>query len=98
VFCFLLYQLENKIANKHLVYLKKFCFYKLTSEYQNQSLFIIYTTKEFRIPTAKTKKNHKPTPEKTLLLFCVQPSGAAKTTGTPTTSKNDKAINAKRVN
>ncbi len=63
-----------------------------------RELRLIYTTKEFKIPTAKTRKNHKPTPEKTLPLFCVQPSGAAKTTGTLITSKKDKAINAKRVN
>lgn len=59
---------------------------------------ISYTTKEFKTPTAKTKKNHNPRPEKILPLFCVQPSGEANATGTPTTNKNETPINAKRVN
>ena len=56
-----------------------------------------YTTKEFKIPTAKTKKTHKLKPEKTVPLFPVQPSGEAKTTGTPTTKKKDTVIKAKRT-
>ena len=57
-----------------------------------------YTTKEFKTPTAKTRRSHKPRPEKTTRLFSVQPSGEAKTTGTPTTKRKDNAIKAKRVN
>ena len=59
--------------------------------------FLIYTTKEFKIPTAKTKKTHKLKPEKTVPLFPVQPSGEAKTTGTPTIKKKDTVIKAKRT-
>ena len=58
----------------------------------------LYTTKEFKTPTAKTRRTHKPRPEKTVRLFSVQPSGEAKTTGTPTTKRKDNAIKAKRVN
>jgi len=61
-------------------------------------LIIIYTTKEFKIPTAKTKRNHRPKPEKIVPLYSVQPSGEAKTTGTPITRRKDNVIKAKRVN
>jgi hypothetical protein len=40
----------------------------------------------------------KPKPEKTVPLYSVHPSGEAKTTGTLTTKRKDKPINAKRVN
>ena len=66
------------------------------TKYFLKSLF--YTTKEFKTPTAKTKRSHKPRPEKTIRLFSVQPSGEAKTTGTPTTKRKDNATKAKRVN
>ena len=59
---------------------------------------IIYTTKEFKIPTAKTRRAHKPKPEKTGPLFTVHPSGEAKTTGTPTIKEKDTIIKARRVN
>ena len=59
---------------------------------------LLYTTKEFKTPTAKTNRSHKPRPEKTTRLFSVQPSGEAKTTGTPTTKRKDNATKAKRVN
>lgn len=55
-------------------------------------------TKEFKIPTAKTKRTHKPNPENTVPLLVVHPSGDAKTTGTPTTNKNDNATRPKRAN
>ena len=55
-------------------------------------------TKEFRMPTAKTRRIQSPTPEKTTCLFSVHPFGNAKTTGTPTTNKKDNPTNAKRVN
>lgn len=51
-----------------------------------------------RIPTAKTKKNQSPTPEKMIPLFSVQPFGDAKMTGTPTTKPNETATKANRVN
>lgn len=54
-----------------------------------------YTTKEFKIPTRKTRINHNPTPEKIVPLFSDHPFGYAKATGTPTTNKNDNEINAK---
>ena len=56
-----------------------------------------YTTNELSTPTTNTKRSHKPRPEKTVVLFSVQPFGEAKTTGTPTTNKNERAINAKTV-
>lgn len=62
-----------------------------------ESLFI-YTTKEFNRPTKKTNRIHNPRPEKTVPLFSVHPSGDAKATGTPTTRRKDKAINANSVN
>ena len=57
-----------------------------------------YTTKEFSIPTKKTNRIHNPSPEKTVLLFAVHPSGEAKATGTPTTKRKDKAMKANSVN
>lgn len=57
-----------------------------------------YTTKEFKIPTAKTSKNQIPKPENTVPLFSNHAFGDAKITGTPTTSRNDTTINAKSVN
>jgi hypothetical protein len=53
-----------------------------------------YTTKELSTPTTKTKRSHKPRPEKTVPLFSVQPFGDARTTGTPTTNRKERAINA----
>lgn len=50
------------------------------------------------MPTAKTNKNHAPTPENTIPLFSVQPFGEAKTTGTPTTRPKETATKAKSVN
>ena len=57
-----------------------------------------YTTKEFRIPTVKTRRNHKPIPEKTVRLFSTQPSGVAKATGTPITTRKDTTMNANKAN
>jgi hypothetical protein len=57
-----------------------------------------YTTKELSTPTKNTSKTHKPSPEKTVPLFSVQPCGEAKATGTPTTKRKDSAINANNVN
>lgn len=57
-----------------------------------------YTTKELRIPTVKTRRNHKPIPEKTVPLFSTQPSGVAKATGTPITKRKDTTINANKAN
>lgn len=50
------------------------------------------------MPTVKTNKNHKPTPEKMVPLFSTQPFGEAKVTGTPITKRKDTATNAKRLN
>lgn len=50
------------------------------------------------MPTANTKKNQSPTPEKIMPLFSVQPLGDAKITGTLTTNPNDTATKAKSVN
>lgn len=44
------------------------------------------------MPTAKTSRNHKLNPEKTIPLFSVQPFGDAKTTGTPTTRAKETKI------
>jgi hypothetical protein len=55
-------------------------------------------TKEFKIPSAKTKRNQTPNPEKTVPLFSVHPFGEANTTGTPTTKRKEVAIKVKRVN
>ena len=78
-----------------------FLFFVLNIKTKAIENFIInkrYTTKEFKTPTAKTRRIHKPRPEKTVRLFSVQPSGEAKTTGTPTTKRKDNAIKARRVN
>jgi hypothetical protein len=88
---------NNKVVSLGLGFrAPRACFFR-TSLQKNPNT-ISYTTKEFKTPTAKTKKNHNPRPEKILPLFCVQPSGEAKATGTPTTNKNETPINAKRVN
>jgi hypothetical protein len=50
-----------------------------------------------RTPTTQTRRSHNPRPEKTVPLFSTQPFGEAKTTGTPTTRRNDNAINANKV-
>lgn len=50
------------------------------------------------MPTKKTSRNQIPIPEKTVPLFSDQPSGVAKTTGTPTTKRNDTTINANKAN
>ena len=57
-----------------------------------------YTTNELKTPTKSTRRTHKPKPEKTVPLFCVQPSGDAKTTGTPITKSRDRPTNASNVN
>jgi hypothetical protein len=57
-----------------------------------------YTTKELKTPTKRTRRTHKPRPEKTVPLFSVQPSGEAKTTGTPTTKRKERPIKASSVN
>lgn len=56
-----------------------------------------YTTKEFRIPTANTRKIQSVAPENTNCLEDDQPSGEARTTGTPTTRASDNAISANKV-
>jgi hypothetical protein len=66
--------------------------------FRNKALVSYYTTKEFKIPTAKTNKNHSPTPDNTVDLFSDQPFGEAKTTGTPTKSRKERTINANKVN
>jgi len=53
------------------------------------------TTKEFRIPTTKTRRNQRPVPDSTRLLFCAHPLGDAKATGTPITRRKDSVIKAK---
>lgn len=60
--------------------------------------FVSQTTKELRMPTAKTNRNHNPIPEKTVRLLSTQPSGVANTTGTPTTKRKDTTINANKAN
>jgi len=54
-------------------------------------------TNEFNTPTAKTRKTHSATPEKIVPFELLQPSGEAKVTGTPTTSRKETAIKAKRA-
>ena len=56
-----------------------------------------YTTNELNMPTVKTSKNHTLKPEKTKVLFSVQPFGDANTTGTPTTSPKETKINANKA-
>lgn len=58
----------------------------------------VYTTKELKTPTAKTRNNHKLKPEKTTPLFSDQPFGDAKTTGTPTTKAKETKIKANKAN
>ena len=70
---------------------------ELTKDVLLKSLQASYTTKELNTPTKNTSNTHKPRPEKTVLLFSVQPSGDANATGTLTTKKNDKAIKANKV-
>jgi hypothetical protein len=50
------------------------------------------------MPTANTKRNQSPKPEKIGPLYSVQPSGEAKTTGTPISKRKDKIIKANSVN
>jgi len=54
-----------------------------------------YVTNEFNNPTRNKSTNHALTPEKTTERDVVHPSGEAKTTGTPITSKNERAIKEK---
>lgn len=63
-----------------------------------RKICLYQTTKELRIPTKNTSKNQIPIPEKTVPLFSAQPSGVAKTTGTPTTKRNDTTMNANKAN
>ena len=53
------------------------------------------TTKEFRIPTTKTRRNQIPVPESTKLLFWAHPLGDANATGTPITRRKESVIKAK---
>ena len=89
----------------HILFVKEtifvFLFYILNIKIKAIENSIInkrYTTKEFKTPTAKTRRIHKKRPEKTVRFFSVQPSGEAKTTGTPTTKRKDNAMKARRVN
>ena len=50
------------------------------------------------IPTEETDPIHNEAPEKTILLLLDQPSGDANAMGTPTTSKNEMAINPNKAN
>ena len=59
---------------------------------------VIYTTNELNTPTKNTSKTQSPRPENTVPLFCVQPSGEAKTTGTPITKRKERPTNASNVN
>ena len=49
------------------------------------------------MPTKKTKLSQSNAPEKTIFLLRTQPSGDAKTTGTPTTKRKEIATNANRA-
>ena len=63
--------------------------------YHDQVFFLPnQTTKEFKIPTANTNRNQRPTPEKTKLRLLTQPFGSANVYGTPTTRANERAIRA----
>jgi hypothetical protein len=53
-----------------------------------------YEIKEFKMPTRNTKPIHREAPENTVFLLVDQPSGDARTTGTPITSRKDRTINA----
>jgi hypothetical protein len=44
-----------------------------------------------------SKSTQRPKPEKTVPLFSVHPLGEAKTTGTPTTKRNERPINANKA-
>ena len=55
-------------------------------------------TKEFKTPTANTRRIHSPAPVRMKLRLEVQPSGNANVKGTPTTSAKDRAISAKTDN
>lgn len=54
--------------------------------------------KELGIPTEKTNPIHNEAPEKTIFLLLDHPPGDANATGTPTTSRNEVAINANKAN
>ena len=54
--------------------------------------------KEFGIPTKETDPIHNEAPEKTIFLLLDQPPGDANATGTPTTSRNEMAINPNKAN
>jgi hypothetical protein len=60
--------------------------------------YLVYTTKELKIPTAKTKTSQRLKPEKTMLLFSDHAFGEANTTGTPTTNAKDTTIKASKAN
>jgi hypothetical protein len=63
-----------------------------------RDLEINYEINEFKMPTRNTKPIHREAPEKTVFLLVDQPSGEASTTGTPTTNKKERAINANTAN
>lgn len=46
------------------------------------------------MPTRNTKPIHREAPENTVFLLVDQPSGDARTTGTPITRRKDRTINA----
>lgn len=64
----------------------------------NQNVLLNFQDiKELSIPTRKTNPIHKEAPENTIFLLLDQPSGEARTTGTPITSRNEVAISVNRA-
>ncbi len=59
------------------------------------TIFPPYVTNEFNNPTTNNSTNQAPTPDNTNLRTGIHPSGEAKTTGTPITRINERAMKAK---
>jgi len=56
------------------------------------------TTKEFKIPTEKTKRNQREILDRTKPLFSDQPFEAEKPTGTPTTRRSERMTKENKRN
>jgi hypothetical protein len=63
-----------------------------------QPFFSPYVTNEFKSPTTTKSTNQALIPENTNERDVVQPSGEAKTTGTPITRKKERRIKQKSAN
>ena len=78
-------------------WIKRFYSVAFCLKTKSNSFDTYYTTKEFKMPTAKTSRNQIPIPENTVRLFSIQPSGVAKTTGTPTTKRKETIIKSNHL-